>query len=87
LRAAVLWAMAVAARDGGFARGRDASGETAREERGLFSVSLLVSGGIVWNGHIGGPRVAKSNIKRAGPKTARLKIRKTTSKHTRCSSL
>ena len=46
LRAAVLWAMAVAARGGGFARGRDASGETAREERGLFSVSFSDSGAV-----------------------------------------
>ena len=44
LRAAVLRATAVAARDGGFAQGRDASGETAREERGLFLVSLFDSG-------------------------------------------
>ena len=46
LRAAVPRATAVAAGDIGFARGRDASGETAREERGLFSVSLPVSGAV-----------------------------------------
>ena len=46
LRAAVPRATAVAARDGGFARGRDASGETAREERGLFSVSFSDSGAV-----------------------------------------
>ena len=46
LRAAVLRATAVAVRDDGFARGRDASGETAREERGLFSVSFSDSGAV-----------------------------------------
>ena len=46
LRAAVLRATAVAARDGSFARGRDASGETTREERGLFSVSFSDSGAV-----------------------------------------
>ena len=46
LRAAVPRATAVAAGDDGFARGRDASGETTREERGLFSVSLPDSGAV-----------------------------------------